>query len=58
MESAIGMDNNNIFWSGYSNRERQDTIIKIQHIVSQYGDLVDFRLFSDMAINMKIELQE
>ena len=48
----------NLFWTGYSNDERHSAINKIQSIVSKYGDLVDFHLFSDISLSMKIEIEE
>ncbi len=48
----------NIFWTGYSNDERHSAIKKIQGIVSKYGDVVDFNLFSDISLSMKIEIEE
>ena len=48
----------NIFWTGYSNDERHTAINKIQSVVSKYGDLVDFKLFSDISLSMTIEIEE
>jgi len=48
----------NIFWTGYSNDERHGGIAKIKNIVSRYGDIVGFRLFSDIAITITIEIEE
>ena len=48
----------NIFWTGYSEKNRYSTIQAIQTIVSKYGDIVDFKLFSDISINITIELEE
>ena len=48
----------NIFWTGYSNDERHAAINKIKCVVSKYGDVVDFKLFSDISLNMKIEIDE
>ena len=48
----------NIFWTGYSTDERHAAINKIQRIVSNYGDIVDFNLFSDISLSMKIEIEE
>jgi hypothetical protein len=48
----------NIFWTGYCNEERQSVIPKIQHIVSKYGDVVDFKLFSDISLTIVIEIVE
>jgi hypothetical protein len=48
----------NIFWKGYSNDERHSAINKIQSVVSKYGALVDFKLFSDISLSMTIEIEE
>ncbi|WP_026994187.1 hypothetical protein [Flectobacillus major] len=48
----------NIFWTGYTNDERHTAIGKVQQVVSKYGDLVDFKLFSDISLSMKIEIEE
>ncbi len=48
----------NIFWTGYSNEERHSTINEIKSIISKYGDVVDFKLFSDISLNIKIEIAE
>jgi len=47
----------NIFWIGYSNEDRHATVSKIQNIISRYGDIVDFKLFSDISISIKIEIE-
>lgn len=49
---------NNIFWTGYSNEERHLAINKIQAIIAKYGNLVDFKLFSDISLSMTIEIEE
>lgn len=48
----------NIFWTGYSNDERHAAINKIQSIISGYGDIVDFNVFSDISLSIKIEIDE
>ncbi|TDH26924.1 hypothetical protein EXU57_08960 [Segetibacter sp. 3557_3] len=48
----------NIFWIGYSNDERPVAIDKIRHVVSRYGDIVDFHIFSDISLSMTIEIEE
>lgn len=48
----------NIFWTGYSSEERHAAISAIADIVSQYGDVVDFKLFSDISLSMVIEMEE
>jgi len=48
----------NIFWTGYSDEERHTAIYKIQNVVSKYADIVDFKFFSDISVNLKIEIEE
>jgi hypothetical protein len=48
----------NIFWSGYSNNERHQTINSIKEAISESGDIVDFHFFSDIGIAIKIEIEE
>ena len=48
----------NIFWTGFSDDERHSAINKIQNTISKYGDIVDFRLFSDISLSMVIEIKE
>jgi hypothetical protein len=48
----------NIFWTGYSNDERHASINTIENVVSKYGDIVDFKFFSDISLTMAIEIEE
>lgn len=48
----------NIFWTGYSNDERHASISSIKNVVSKYGDIVDFKFFSDISLTMVIEIEE
>lgn len=48
----------NIFWTGYSNNERHASINTIENVVSKYGDIVDFKFFSDISLTMAIEIEE
>ncbi|GAB3173609.1 hypothetical protein GCM10027291_30220 [Telluribacter humicola] len=47
-----------IFWTGYSKEERHVAINMVKSVVSLYGDIVDFKLFSDLSITMVIEIEE
>lgn len=47
-----------IFWTGYSNNERHSIIDKIKSVVTNYGNIVDFKFFSDMSLTMVIEIEE
>jgi hypothetical protein len=44
------------FWKGYSNRERHAEISNISNIISLFGDIVDFKLFSDVSISITMEV--
>ena len=48
----------NVFWTGYCNRERTAAISELEKLVNQYGYITDFKLFSDISIAIKIELEE
>lgn len=48
----------NIFWTGYSNDERHSSMSAIKSIVTRYGNIVDFKLFSDISLTMVIEIEE
>ncbi len=47
-----------IFWTGYSQQERHIAIHQIQKAISNYGDIVDFHLFSDVSLSLTIEIKE
>ncbi len=48
----------NIFWTLYTREERHIAINRIQNAVSNYGDIVDFKFFSDISLSMKVEIKE
>jgi hypothetical protein len=48
----------NIFWTGYTNDERLASVSIIKEVVAHYGDIVDFKLFSDLSLTMAIEIRE
>lgn len=48
----------NIFWTGYSNDERHASMSTIKSVVARYGNIVDFKLFSDISLTMVIEMEE
>jgi ribosomal protein S8 len=48
----------NIFWTGYTDKDRNTAISEIQQIVNAYGYITDFKPFSDLSISLKIELEE
>ncbi len=49
---------NTIFWTAYTNDERHTAINKLQNVISRYGDIVDTKFFSDISLNLKIEIEE
>ena len=49
---------NTDFWKAYSNDERHSAIDKIQSVVSKYGDIIEFKFFSDISITLIIEIME
>ena len=49
---------NTDFWTAYSNDERHTAIDKIQSAVSKYGDIIEFKFFSDLSITLMIEIME
>jgi hypothetical protein len=48
----------NIFWSGYVLEDRLSGIEKVKRIIATYGDVVNFNMFSDLSINLEIEIPE
>ena len=48
----------NVFWTGFSESDWLSVIDKIRRVVSVYGSIVDVRLFSDISLNMTIEIEE
>jgi hypothetical protein len=48
----------NIFWVGYSNYERSQSIIDIERIINSLGYITDFKHYSDLAISITIEIEE
>jgi hypothetical protein len=48
----------NIFWVGYTHRQRNDIIQALETAIAPYGNITDFTFFSHIAITLKIELEE
>jgi hypothetical protein len=48
----------NIFWSGYVLEDRLSGIEKVKRIIAEYGDVVNFNMFSDLSISLEIEITE
>jgi hypothetical protein len=49
---------NKYYWSGISRDERIQAISEITGIVSRYGAILNFQRFSDISLNLLLELEE
>ena len=49
---------NNLFWRAYSNEERHAAISKIQIVIAKHGDITSTQMFSDISLNIRIEIAE
>ncbi len=47
-----------IYWKGICNKNRIEGISSIEEVISEYGFLLDIKLFSDLSISMIIEIEE
>lgn len=47
-----------IYWKGFSNKDRNIAIYEIENVVNQYGFIIDFQMFSDLELSIKIEIEE
>jgi len=48
----------NIYWKGFCRKNRNSCIYEIENIVNRYGSIMDFKMFSDLEIGIKIEIAE
>jgi hypothetical protein len=48
----------NLFWTAFTSLQRQIAIDRTRTIISQHGDLVDFRFFSDLSVVLTVEIPE
>ncbi len=48
----------NIFWSGYSHKDRIAAVSEIEMVINQYGNITDFKQFSDVSIALQVEIRE
>lgn len=46
------------YWKGFGDEERHSTIYQIENIINQNGYIDDFHMFSDVAISLKINIEE
>lgn len=47
-----------LYWKGYCHGERHASIYDIENVINKNGYIDDFHMFSDMAISLKINLEE
>lgn len=47
-----------MYWKGYTHKDRNIAIYEIENLVNKYGSITDFHMFSDMEINLTIEIEE
>ena len=47
-----------LYWKGFCNKDRNVGIYEVERVINQYGFIVDFKMFSDMEINLKIDIEE
>ncbi len=45
-------------WSGISTDERMKAIAEISDIVSSYGTIINFQRFSDISLNLVLDIKE
>jgi hypothetical protein len=46
------------YWSGISNDERTKAISEITGIVNRYATILNFQRFSDISLNLVLEVEE
>ena len=49
---------NRFFITGYCDKERLPVINEIKEIINIHGFIVDFKMFSDISMNIAIETEE
>ncbi len=47
-----------LYWKGYCRGDRHSSIFDIENAINQNGYIDDFHMFSDMAISLKINVEE
>ena len=47
-----------LYWKGFCNKDRNIGIYEVERVVNKYGFIIDFHMFSDLEINLKIEIEE
>lgn len=47
-----------LYWKGFCNKDRNEGIFEVERVVSKHGYILDFHMFSDLEINLKIEITE
>lgn len=47
-----------VYWTGYCKQTRLESIRNIENVISKYGFINNFNLFSDISISLIIEIEE
>jgi len=47
-----------LYWKGFCNKDRNIAIYEIENVVNKYGYILDFHRFSDLEINIKIDIEK
>ena len=47
-----------LYWKGFCNKDRNIAIYEIENVINQFGFIIDFHMFSDIEISIKIEIEE
>jgi len=50
-------NNQPIYWKGFSNKDRNAVIYEIEQQIGKFGFIIDFQMFSDMEISIRIEIE-
>ena len=50
--------NENLFWKGISRKDRHESISEVEKVINHHGFIIDFHMFSDMEICLRIEVEE
>jgi hypothetical protein len=48
----------NINWKGYTKKNRNLAIHELKNIIGRFGYILEYNLFSDMALSLIIEIEE
>ena len=45
-------------WNAISNKDRINTISELTTVINNYGFIIDFKFYSDLAVALSIEIEE